>query len=188
MTLRRPAGPWTGLALAAALAVVPAAAAATTADKAPDAAVKAAFLFNFAKFAQWPALGAGSPIGICVVGDDGVSAALVEIVRGRHINGRAVEIWRPYNSAPWRDCQVLFVGTSETHRSVAALRGITALPVLTVSDDRGFAKAEGGIVELYVQRGRMRFAINLDAVERSGLRLGSHLLQLATVTRDGHAP
>lgn len=186
MTLGLPAGRWAGLALAAALAVVPAAAAETTAEKAPDAAVKAAFLFNFAKFAQWPALGAGSPIGVCVAGDEGIAAALVEIVHSQHISGHAVEVWRPHSSATWRDCQVLFVGGSETRRSIADLRGLTTLPVLTVSDDKGFAKADGGIIELYVQDGRMRFAINLDAVERSGLRLSPHLLQLAKVTRDRH--
>ena len=62
---------------------------------------------------------------------------------------------------------------------------IKTLPVLTVSDGKGFSQA-GGIIELYVEGGRMRFAINVDAAERSGLRLSSRLLGLAKVVRDGH--
>ena len=65
------------------------------------------------------------------------------------------------------------------------MSGIRTLPVLTVSDGKGFAQA-GGIIELYVEGGRMRFAINVDATARSGLRLSSRLLGLAKVIRDGH--
>ena len=70
-------------------------------------------------------------------------------------------------------------------RSAGGLDAIRTLPVLTVSDGKGFSQA-GGIIELYVEGGRMRFAINVDAAERSGLRLSSRLLGLAKVIRDGH--
>jgi hypothetical protein len=62
---------------------------------------------------------------------------------------------------------------------------IKTLPVLTVSDGKDFSQA-GGIIELFVESGRMRFAINMDAAEGSGLRLSSRLLGLAKVTRNGH--
>jgi hypothetical protein len=65
------------------------------------------------------------------------------------------------------------------------LGGIKTLPVLTVSDGKGFSLA-GGIIELYVERGRTRFAINIDAAERSALRLSSRLLGLAKVIRNDH--
>ena len=68
----------------------------------------------------------------------------------------------------------------------AGLDGIKTLPVLTVSDRRGFSEW-GGIIEMYIESGRMRFAVNVDAAEHSGLRLSSRLLGLAKVIRNGHA-
>lgn len=154
---------------------------------APDVSLKAAFLYNFAKFAEWPALPSGAPIAVCIVGDDEIAASFVQTVRGHTINGHTLELRRPQESTSWRTCHLLFLGSAETRRSLAGLTGVRRLPVLTVGDDRGFAQA-GGIIELYVEAGRIRFAINVDAAERSGVRLSSRLLGLARVIRDGDAP
>lgn len=169
------------IALAATLFAAPGIAA----DAAPDVVVKAAFLYNFAKFAEWPALPSGAPIVVCIVGDDGLAAAVVETVRGQNINGHTLEVRRPQNSVTWPVCHLLFIADAETRRSAGGLGGIKTLPVLTVSDDKGFSQADG-IIELYVEGGRMRFAINVDAAERSGLHLSSRLLGLAKVIRNGH--
>jgi hypothetical protein len=79
----------------------------------------------------------------------------------------------------------VFIPDAETRRGAERLGSLKTLPVLTVSDRKGFAES-GGIIELYVDGGRVRFAINVDAVERSGLRLSSRLLGLAKVIRDPH--
>jgi hypothetical protein len=183
---------WRGvasLALAATLIAVPGVAAgagaAGGADVGSDVAVKAAFLYNFAKFAEWPALPSGAPIVVCILGDDRIAAALVETVRGQNISGHALEVWRPQDASTWPSCHLLFVADTETRRSAGSLDGIKTLPVLSVSDGKGFAQS-GGIIELYVEGGRMHFAINVDAAERSGLRLSSRLLGLAKVIRSGH--
>jgi hypothetical protein len=147
--------------------------------------VKAAFLYNFAKFAEWPTLAANAPIGICVVGDDAVAAVLADTMRGKTISGHALEIWHPVDTALWRSCSLLFIADAELRRAAAGLDAIRILPVLTVSDGQGFSLG-GGIIELYVEGGRMRFAINVDAVDRSGLHLSSRLLGLAKVVRDSH--
>jgi uncharacterized protein DUF4154 len=171
-----------------ALAIVSAAMsahAAATGDMADDVAVKAAFLYNFAKFAEWPALAPGGAIALCVVGDDRIATALVETVRGQNISGHALEVSRPQDNATWRSCHLLFVANAETKRAVAGLNGIKTLPVLTVSDGKDFSQTSG-IIELFVESGRMRFAINVDAVEAAGLRISSRLLGLAKVTRNGH--
>jgi YfiR/HmsC-like len=152
----------------------------------PDVAVKAAFLYNFAKFAEWPALPPGAPIVLCVVGDDGIADALLETVRGQNISGHTLEVSRPRESATWRACHLLFIGSAEIRQAVSGLEGLKTLPVLTVSDGQGFAQA-AGIIELYVESGRMRFAINVDAAEHSRLRLSSRLLGLAKVIRSGRA-
>jgi hypothetical protein len=170
-----------GIALVATLIASPGIAAG--ADVTPDVAVKAALLFNFAKFADWPALPDDAPIAFCVVGDDGIAAALEGTLRGQNINDHRLNVSRPQDGATWHTCQLLFISEPESRRSIAALEAIKALPVLTVSDGKSFSQTDG-IIELYVEGGRMRFAINVDATERSGLRLSSRLLGLAKIIRN----
>jgi uncharacterized protein DUF4154 len=153
-------------------------------DTISEVVVKAAFLFNFAKFAEWPALQPGTPLMLCVLGDDGVGNALVETVRGQQINGHALEVLRPRRGDSWRPCHLLFIAGSEVWRVATELERVRALPILTVSDGRDFSKS-GGLIEFFVENGKMRFAINVDTAERSGLRLSSRLLGLAKAVRDG---
>jgi hypothetical protein len=173
------------IALAATLIAAPGIAAGSGTDLAPDVAVKAAFLFNLAKFTEWSELRPGATIAVCIVGADGIAAALVETVRGQNISGHTLEVRRSQESTTWPACHVLFIADAETRRSAGGLGGVKTLPVLTVSDGKGFSQS-GGIIELYVENGRMRFAINADAAERSRLHLSSRLLGLAKVIRNGH--
>ena len=146
-------------------------------------AVKAVLLFNFAKFADWPALAAGDPIVFCVVGDDGVAAALVETLHGQNIGGHALNVSRPLIATTWHVCHLLFIADAETHQAAPGLARVKTLPVLTISDGKGFSR-EDGIIELYMEGERMRFAINVDAAERSGLHLSARLLTLAKIIRN----
>jgi hypothetical protein len=172
-------------ATALAVGAVPSEAAAAG-DAVAASALKAAFLYNFAKFADWSQLPPGAPVVLCAVGGDAIVAALVETVRGQNIGGHTLAVSRPQEDNTWRSCQLLYLAEAEIQRSASGLNGIRMLPVLTVSDRKGFAAA-GGIIELYLEHGRMRFAINLDAAERAGVRLSSRLLALAKVIRDTHA-
>ncbi|MES1254565.1 MAG: YfiR family protein [Acidobacteriota bacterium] len=150
-----------------------------------DIAVKAAFIYNFARFTEWPALASAAPIVVCVVGQDAIAAALVKTFGGQSIGGHMLDTRLSQDSATWRACHVLFVADLVTRQSADGLGAVKALPVLTVSDGKGFAQA-GGIIELFVEGGRMRFVINVDAVERSRLHISSRLLGLATIFRNGH--
>ena len=163
-----------------ALGAVPAVARAQTASARE---VKAAFLFNFAKFTEWPALPSGVPIAACVVGDDGVASALESMVAGQRIGGHEMSVRRAPDAAAWPTCHLLFIAETEIRRASNPLERIRTMPVLTISDGRGFAQT-AGIIELFLEEGRMRFAINVNAAERSGLRLSSRLLGLAKITRD----
>lgn len=180
-----------GIALAIVLVASPEATARDTGDDAadvvPEVAVKAALLYNFAKFTEWPALPPAAPIVACIIGDDGIAEAFVQTVRGQSIGGHQLDVRRPPDHTAWRVCHLLFIAEVEARRSAAGLSGVRMMPVLTVSDGRGFSQT-GGIIELYIENGRVRFAINLDAVGRSGLQLSSRLLGLAKVVRDGNAP
>ena len=84
----------------------------------------------------------------------------------------------------WPACHLLFVAEAETRRSAGGLSAVKTLPVLTVSDGKGFSQ-EGGIIEFYVDGVTIRFAINVDAAERSRLRISSRLLALARVVHNG---
>jgi hypothetical protein len=172
------------IALAAMLIAGSGIAAGGVTDVAPDVPVKAALLYNFAKFVEWPGLPVGAPIAFCIVGDDAIAAALVETVHGQNINGHALDVSMAQASPWWGGCHVLFVAAAETQRSTNGLEAIKALPVLTVSDGKDFSQA-GGIIELYVAGERMRFAINVNAADQSGLRLSSRLLGLAKIIRTG---
>jgi hypothetical protein len=101
---------------------------------------KAAFLFNFAKFAEWPVLPSGGPIVLCVVGNDPVAVALAETVRGQNIGGHPLDVLRPPDSSARRTCQLLFITDADARRSSAGLSAIKAAPVLTISDSKGLRR------------------------------------------------
>lgn len=149
-----------------------------------DPALKAAFIFNFVKFTEWPALQPGAPIVACVSGDDAIAAALADTVRGQAVGGRSLVVQRIQDTAAGPTCQVLFIADTDKRRWADFLLGLRTQPVLSVSDGAGFAQS-GGIIELYVDAGRMRFAINVTAAEQAGLRLSSRLLGLARIVRGG---
>jgi hypothetical protein len=148
-------------------------------------ALRAAFLYNFAKFTEWPpdSLPAG-PLTLCVLDDSAVEGALSELVGNSTINGRTVTISRNANGARLRACHLLYLGEANSGRAAAILEELLGAPVLTVSNGDDFIRL-GGIVGLFVEDGRMRFAINPDAAQRAGVRLSSRLLQLARIFKDG---
>jgi hypothetical protein len=160
--------------------------AAAGADVASDVAVKAAFLYNFAKFTQWPALPAATPLVLCVLGDEAVGAALTDTIRGQQIDGHGLEVRRLATDVSPQSCHVLFAAGSEVRRASPMLDSVRLLPILTVSDGSGFAQTSG-MIELFVEGGHMRFAVNVDSVQRSRLHLSSRLLGLAKIVGSAHA-
>jgi hypothetical protein len=147
-------------------------------------ALRAAFLYNFAKFTEWPPDSVPTgPLTLCVLDDGAVEGALSELVGNSTINGRAVTISRGVRGARLRACHLLYVGEATAGRAAAILDELLGAPVLTVSNGDEFVRM-GGIVGLFVEEGRMRFAINPDAAQRAGVRLSSRLLQLAKIFRD----
>jgi hypothetical protein len=142
--------------------------------------VKAAFLFNFVKFTEWPGLDPQAPLVVCVVGDDTVAEALVTTMATQTVGGHPLQLRRPDDVTGWTSCHLLFVSESEVRRFSGGLKQAQQTPILTVSDARGFAR-DAGIIELFVQDNRMRFAINAGAAERAGLRISSRLLGLAEI-------
>jgi len=148
--------------------------------------VKAAFLYKFASFVEWPAGRLSLSVGICVAGRDPFGQELDRVVRGKTLNGREFLIRRLKPGEPAKDCQILFVGASERGRLRPMLEKLQAEPVLTVGDVPGFCES-GGVVNFAVNDNRVQLEINPAAAERAGLRLSSRLLSLATILRDNPA-
>jgi hypothetical protein len=163
------------LAIACALLVATAVRAA-----APEYEVKAAFLFNFARFVEWPpeALPAGDAFRICVMGEDPFDRLLSDTVRGKSVHDRPVEIVHP-ESADVIRCHIVFFSRSEASSVPRALTALAGRGVLTVGETEDFTRA-GGVIAMRVDAGKVRFDVNVDAAQRAGLRVSSQLLKLAS--------
>jgi hypothetical protein len=145
--------------------------------------VKAAFLFNFAKFVEWPAQsfkGPQDPISICILGKNPFGDALAGAVHGKTVDGRALAIRQVDDAKEACDCNILFVRSSERKRSRPVLDAIAGRGVLTVGETDTFT-SDGGIINFKIDGARIRFQINIGAAERERLRISSKLLGLAEI-------
>jgi hypothetical protein len=148
---------------------------------APEYRVKAAFLFNFARFVEWPEAvfgPPGAPIVFGVLGEDPFGPALDETLEGKRINGRPLEARRFADLKHLQPCAVLFVSHLESKDLEETLEALREAPVLTVGEGHRFARL-GGIVSFFLEDNRVRFQINAEAARRAGLRISSRLLELA---------
>lgn len=144
--------------------------------------VKAAFLVNFARFAEWPAESipaAGLPLTICTMGQNPFGQALEAVTTGKSIDGRPLEVRHAPDGKHAAGCQVLFVAAGEHPRPADSL---PTPGVLTVGED-GNPEAGNMVIHFTIDNGKVRFVVNLEAAEREKLRLSSRLLGLATVVK-----
>ena len=157
--------------------------AAAQSEQPSEYAVKAAFLFNFTKFVEWPGASfddARAPVVIGIVGTDPFGDSLVRIISGQKAQGRGIVIIRYRRGDDLRHCHILFIGDSERQHTAQILSGLQDAAVLTVSDIEGFAEG-GGAMEFVMRENRVRFIVNLDAATQSKLRISAKLLALAQV-------
>ena len=141
--------------------------------------VKAAFLYNFTKFIEWPGgTPSTEPLRLCVVSDDALRRSLDKTVAGESVNGRPLQSMSPRTPEEARTCAMLFIGTSEAAREARLLSAVRDAPVLTVSDVANFAQRGGGI-EFVRENNRLRFDVNLPGAERGGIKVSSRLLRVA---------
>ncbi len=151
--------------------------------------VKAAFLLNFTKFAEWPAAAfpaPDSPMRICLLGEDPFGPTLDRIVEGESVSGHPVKAERLPQGGNPRNCHVLFVSRSERERIARIISEVRGSSVLTVSELPAFAEA-GGMIQFVIEERKVRFYINAAAAEASGLKLSSRLMKVASAIK-GRAP
>lgn len=145
--------------------------------------IKAAFLYNFARFVDWPPESfsdAGSPLVVGIVGSDPFGGLLDKALNGKTANGRTLTVRRLSVGQDIRSCHVLFVSSSEARRMEQIADSLRGASVLTVSDMDRFVQL-GGIVQLTKDNNRVGLVINAGLAERSRLKLSSKLLSLSKV-------
>jgi hypothetical protein len=144
--------------------------------------IKAAFLYNFAKFVQWPPqafAGPGSPMIIGVLGDNVFGDNLERTIRNKTIDQHPFEFREYHSVKEATNCQILFISPSEKKRLPKILNGLRGTSVLTVSETDHFIEA-GGMINFDIEDNEVHFQINNTAAKKSGLIISSKLLSLAT--------
>jgi hypothetical protein len=145
--------------------------------------MKALFLYNFAKFVEWPRDAAGTtnaPFVIGVLGEDPFGDVLDETLRGKTVGGRTVVVRRFMRAKDARVCQMVFVSASEHRHLRSIFDSLRGAKVLTVGETPDFA-LQGGIINFTLQDNRVHFEINVEAAQSAGLKISSKLLSLARI-------
>jgi len=147
--------------------------------------LKAALVYKLAKFITWPEReGETNKFGICVLGRDDFGPAL-SALEGRRLGEKTITIHRFAQSSGIRDdCRIVFVSRSKKAFITDIARTLGTRPILTVGDSRDFA-AQGGMIELTLEGGRIGFRINLARAEQAGLKIAAPLLGIARIVREG---
>lgn len=140
-------------------------------------ALKAAYLFNFARFVDWPGEAEHTPLILCFIGGENVRRALANDASSKSIGTHPVSVRAISELAEMAGCSVLYVSSGASAGKPAPEFHDS---VLTVSDEVGFAR-QGGIIELFTEGNRLRFIVNVANARRAGIRISSSLLQLASV-------
>jgi len=145
--------------------------------------IKAGYIFNFAQLVQWPA-GAlpheDSPIVIGILGTDPFGGTIDQVLANKKVDGRSVIVKRLNRGASVKDCNILFISSSEAAHLSEVLQSVKGLPILTIGEIPGFAN-RGGIINLTLEENRVRFQVNIEAAKRANLNISSRLLALAKI-------
>jgi YfiR/HmsC-like len=148
--------------------------------------IKAGFIYNFAKFVEWPSAAFSqpdSPIVIGVLGADPFGSVLDRIVEDKKIGARGFVVRRykwGKELKDLKDCKILFISASEKTHIDEILLSVKGLPILTVGETPGFAE-RGGVIRFTLEDNRVRFEVNVDAAHQADLNISSRLLTLAKI-------
>ncbi len=155
-------------------------------DRPTEYQVKAAFLFSFAHFIEWPPPcfpDADTPITIGILGEDPFGNVLDATVREKVVDDRSFRIIRSAHVDDLKQSHILFISESERERIPSILSCIDGLPILTVGESEAFAK-KGVMFSFAVRDRKVRFIINREVTEKGGLVVSSRVLKLAEIVGD----
>ena len=162
------------------------------ASSASEYLIKAGFIYNFANLVQWPAASFPQPdsaIVIAIVGEDHFGTTINHVLDGKKVDGRPFTI-RRFRSvsellksrSDLKDCQILYISSSEMRHASEAIQGLKGMPILTIGEMPGFANG-GGMINLVVEDNRVRFEVNVQAAKEADLNISSRLLALARIVQ-----
>ena len=143
--------------------------------------IKAAFLFHFAQFVEWPPEAlkdADRPLTYCTIGEDPFHGSLDAALSGKTIGARVLRVQHFRQPQEIQGCQVLFIGAGEKKLLAAILKGVKGDSVLTVGESEHFVQ-DGGMIGFSLEDNKVRFEINLEAAQKAKFRISSRLLALA---------
>jgi hypothetical protein len=151
--------------------------------------VKAAYLFHFTRFVQWPAPSASEDRAfvVALLGADQFAGMVERTLAGKTTRDRPLSVRRVSSAREAADADILFVGPPEAGHLPEILKALQGRSVLTVGDFPGFAE-QGGMIGFRIVDQRVRFDVNVDQASRSGLRISSEMLKLARVVRTRPGP
>ena len=147
--------------------------------------IKAAFIYNFARFVDWPTqdfADASSPLIIGVLGKNDFGFSLAQTINGKTVYGHPLQFKLLPSLSQATNCQVLFISTSEKNHISKIISTVRAASILTVGETDDFI-AQGGMIRLRIVDDKVRFDINNSAAKNAGLTISSKLLTLAINVR-----
>jgi hypothetical protein len=143
-----------------------------------EADVKAAFLFNFTRFVEWPPAASAGAFQICTLAEPAFDGALVRTLEGETTGGRPIVRVTPEAPELARACHILFISRGESTHALRWLAAVRDQPVLIVGESKAAADA-GAHITFVVEDNRVKFDVNEDAASRAGLKISSKLLRVA---------
>jgi hypothetical protein len=154
---------------------------------AEEYSVKAAFLYHFAQFVEWPAetfKDAGAPLVYCTLGEDPFHGALDASLSGKTVGTHPIQVRHFKQTSELQGCHVMFIGEKEKRLFSTVFELFRGSPVLIVGESERFVQ-DGGIIGFCLEENKIRFDINLEAAEKAKLKISSRLLVLARAVFGG---
>lgn len=145
--------------------------------------IKAAFLFNFARFVEWPESKLGnddSPLQICIFGDDPFGEILDETIQGKTVGTHPLAVLRSENINELKACEIVYMASNESARFASVISQLKGANTLLVNDHPDFIN-QGGMIRFVIVDRKLRFEINPDAAKREQLKISSKLLRVARI-------
>jgi hypothetical protein len=148
-----------------------------------ESQIKATFLYNFAKFTEWsPEKGAALPksLTICLLGEDPFHGNLNNLIKGKSVKNRPIEVRLIESLSAGKDCELLFVSDAETQNFAKNKQVLQARHILTVGESMNFIDV-GGQIQFFVEDNKVRFEVDVAAVERAGMKIDARVLKIAKI-------
>lgn len=142
--------------------------------------VKAAYIYNFTKFIEWPQAIVTPAFTICILGDDPFESAIDRLTAGKTAYGHPIQVRRPKNEAETKQCQMVFVGAADRSKAVKLIEVTQGSPVFTVGESQEFLRI-GGMVILSMEGNLVKVTVNKAPTESAGFKVSANLMTLAKI-------